>query len=275
MIQLDYELLDSGDGYRLERFGNNIVARPDSTIIWRPRSPRSNWNFDAILVNSRWQTKKSFKEKWIVSCDDFSLGLKLGRSPNIGVFPEQLENWKWINKVIKGSNKQPEILNLFGYTGGSTLAAAVSGAKVTHVDSAKSIISWFLSNKILSNLDTLPMRYIVEDCIKFVNRELRRGNRYDAIILDPPAFGKGSSGEVFKFEKDVPVLLELCKKILKPKPLFVLLNSYSMGYSPYVIGNLLEDFFPNQEIECGDLLLEEVKRERVLQCGVFARFKVS
>lgn len=268
MIKLDYQLLDSGNGHTLERFGKNIISRPDSTIIWKPQN--YNWKPDAIYTNEGWQIKGSFKQPWVVSCGTFSLELKLSKTKNIGIFPEQVENWKWLTEVVRSYKNQAEVLNLFGYTGGSTLAVAMAGGKVVHVDSSQAVITWFLKNKNLNSLDVAPIRHIVDDCIKFVAREVKRGARYDGIILDPPAFGKGKDGQFFKFEKDISKLLELCKRL---SPSFVLLNSYSMGYSPYVIGNALEDAFPNSEIECGDLFLEEVSRKRLLQCGIYARFK--
>lgn len=273
MIKLDYELIDSGNGYKLERFGNNTIARPDNTIIWQPRV--ANWRYDAKATVKKegkvsWEINKSFDKNWQLSAGKFIMTLKLGDTKNIGIFPEQAENWKWIDKLIRSSNRDVRVLNLFGYTGGASLAAASAGAEVCHVDASKPAINWFLKNKERSDMGGLKIRHIAEDCIKLAKRELKRGTRYDGIILDPPAFGRGSDGQIFKFEEHVPQLLELCKRLLKKKPLFVILNGYSMGYSPYVIANLLEDHFPDHNIECNDLSVSG--GGRILPCGIYARF---
>ncbi len=277
-LKKHYELLDSGDGYRLECFGDNIVARPESIAIWKPQKPIKSWQYNAIAVQQErgkvsWQIKKSFKEPWIINCGSFSMQLKLSTTKNIGIFPEQATNWLWMQELIKKVKREISVLNLFAYTGGATLACAAAGANVCHVDAAQSVVTQAKQNQILSGLQDKPIRWIIDDCIKFVEREIKRGVRYDAIIMDPPAFGRGKDGNVFKFEEHVPLLLERCSKLLSDKSAFFLLNSYSMNYSPLVVENLMRQAFPFYTIESGELDIQETKRGYFLPCGVYARFE--
>jgi len=273
----DYELLDSGHGYRLERFGDKVVARPESIAIWNSQKNVQHWPVDAVANLTEqgkveWEQKGKFSD-WTIDCGSFGMKLHLSETKNIGIFPEQYQNWQWISKVIKDSKKELNVLNLFGYTGGATLAAAAAGAKVCHVDSAKSVINLAKENQIISRLENKPIRWIVDDCKKFVQREVKRGVKYDAIIMDPPAFGKGIDGQIFKFEIDVPYLLKLCRNLMSDDFKFLILNSYSMGYMPSVVHNLLKDVFPKESIESGSLELEETnKRNYRLPCGIYARF---
>ncbi|MFA6135863.1 MAG: class I SAM-dependent methyltransferase [Candidatus Paceibacterota bacterium] len=278
----DYELLDSGDGYKLERFGKYIVSRPDPNVIWEKKNP-SIWNTaDAIFnVNkvdsSRWDNK-NVKSDWMFEFEKVKMILKLTPFKHVGIFPEQTENWKWFGALLTQNSKHathnnPNILNLFGYTGGATLYAASCGAKVTHVDASKPSVMWARENQRLSGLDNTPIRWIVDDAKKFVAREVKRGIKYDAVIMDPPAFGRDPKGKIFKFEKDVPEILNLISKTLNPKPLFFLINSYSLGYSPTVIKNMLGNILPLEKIECGELQISEKSGERNLPCGVFARYE--
>ncbi|MFH1831552.1 MAG: class I SAM-dependent methyltransferase [bacterium] len=280
-----YQLLDSGNGMKVERFGDNIIVRPDANCVWSPQAQKSVWaNVDAILEKTSdgkytWEKKKSFKDLWTFTFDGrdqaivFSLRLS-SASKNLGIFPEQASNWQWMMNQIytAGSGSKPSVLNLFGYTGGATLCAAAAGAKVCHVDASQAAVTWARANQTMSLLGGEPVRWIVDDCVDFVSREIKRGVSYDAIILDPPAFGRDQKGKVFEFEKQVQRLLGLCKQVLVPDPLFVIFNGYSMGYSATVLKNLLGDFFPGKNIEFGELHLQEKSGQRTLPCSLYARF---
>lgn len=277
-----YQLLDSGNGYKLEKFGNNILARPDTNCVWQRHKHECEWNKACAIFKSSWEFKNSFKEAWTISYNklkdegicssQIKMHLRATISKNIGIFPEQSSNWLWFSKLIAQAKKQPNILNLFAYTGGATLCAAAAGAKVCHVDASKSVVNWANQNQELSGLKNAPIRWIVDDCAKFVSREVKRGVKYDAIIMDPPAFGRDQKGNIFEFEKQVCQLLELCRQVLSPDPLFFIFNGYSMGYSATVLKNLLHDFFKNKSIEFGELQLEEKDSGRYLPCSLFARF---
>ena len=278
-----YQLLDSGNGYKLEKFGNNILARPDTNCVWARQKPAGEcWDKASAIFRSNWEFKNNFKEPWTISYNklkdegicskQIKMHLRASISKNIGIFPEQSSHWLWFSKLIAEAKQQPNVLNLFAYTGGATLCAAAAGAKVCHVDASKSVVNWANQNQELSGLKDAPIRWIVDDCTKFVSRELKRGVKYDGIILDPPAFGRDQKGNVFEFEKQVCQLLELCKQVLSPKPLFFIFNGYSMGYSATVLKNLLHDFFKNKSIEFGELQLEETETGRNLPCSLFARF---
>ncbi len=285
-----YQLLDSGNGLKVERFGNNTIIRPDTNALWLPQSENeTTWTYiDAQLVKGAdgkqaWTKRKSFKEPWTFTFDhgfkeglcDKKIVFSLRLSPsskNIGVFPEQASNWDWIMKKICATDTPPSVLNLFGYTGGATMAAAAVGASVCHVDSSQAAVTWAKKNKELSGLSKTPIRYIVDDCAEFVAREVRRGVKYDALILDPPAFGRDQKGKTFEFEKQVLKLMSLCKKVLVQDPLFVIFNGYSMGYSATVLKNILDGYFPSKNIEFGELQLQEQGGKRHLPCSLFARF---
>jgi 23S rRNA (cytosine1962-C5)-methyltransferase len=277
-----YQLLDSGNGYKLERFGNNIIARPDTNCVWKKLQPESEWNKAAAVYKNAWTFKNNFKEPWTISYSNLkdsglcknqiNLALRATISKNIGIFPEQSAHWLWFAKLITGAPKQPNVLNLFAYTGAATLCAAAAGAQVCHVDAAKSTVNWARQNQELSGLQKAPIRWIVDDCTKFVMREVKRGVKYDGIIMDPPAFGRDPKGKVFEFEKQVCNLLELCKQILSDKPLFFIFNGYSMGYSATVLKNLLQDYFPKQAPEFGELQIAQVGGKRNLPCSLYARF---
>lgn len=283
-----YRLLDSGNGYKLEQFGSNIIMRPDSNCVWQQKLPQSSWQrTDAIYQKDRsgswqWQKTTTFKDPWIFSytlapykdqkAQKITCQLRFSSSKNIGIFPEQASNWEWMVRLIHSIPTTPQILNLFAYTGAATLCAAAAGAQVCHVDASKAAVTWARHNQELSKIDPFAIRWIVDDCAKFVAREIKRGVKYDALIMDPPAFGRDHKGNIFEFEKQIKNLLELCVKILKPQPLFVIFNGYSMGYSATVLKNLLDDFFPNQDIECGELHLQEHDTNRTLPCSLVARF---
>ncbi|MFA6535216.1 MAG: class I SAM-dependent methyltransferase [Candidatus Babeliales bacterium] len=285
-----YQLIDSGNGYKLEHFGNNIVARPDTNCVWKRQKPETEWLkanaiFKASFSNPGWEFKNSFKEPWIISYNKLKtegicknpikIQLRATISKNLGIFPEQSAHWLWFSKLIAGAKQQPNVLNLFAYTGAATLCAAAAGAKVCHVDAAKSAVTWANKNQEMSGLQDAPIRWIVDDCTKFVMREIKRGVKYDGIIMDPPAFGRDQKGKVFEFEKQICNLLELCKQLLSSEPLFFIFNGYSMGYSSTVLKNLVQDYFKTQKsnrIEFGELQISEIGQDRNLPCSLYARF---
>lgn len=273
---LDYELLDCGNGLRWERFGNNQVIRPEAIAIWKPFHPLSQWRGDAICKrgeNGRfvWEKKSSFSEPWQVKLDPLRFELRFSHSKNVGLFPEQLANWEWIARTLLAQSRPLSLLNLFGYTGAATLVAARHGATVCHVDASKSAIQWASLNRSENQMEHLPIRWIIDDCMRFVEREIRRQKRYDGIILDPPAFGRGSEGSAFTFESEVPKLLEQCRKILPERPALFLFNGYAMRYSPWVVHNLIRDYYPQEKIESGELTLLS-RHQQILPCGIYARF---
>jgi 23S rRNA (cytosine1962-C5)-methyltransferase len=280
----DYELVDSGGGEKLERFGQYLLRRPDPNAVWNKRMDQNEWaKADAIFhvspstkVNQgrHWENKH-VKEPWKFTFDELSMWLHLTPFKHTGLFPEQILNWEWFGELIKNkSGATPaKVLNLFGYTGGATLYSALKGASVTHVDASKPSINWAIENQKLSGLEKAPIRWIVDDAYKFVSREIKRGNLYDGVILDPPAFGRDPKGKVFKFEENVPELLKLVKKVLSLEPLFVLFNSYATGYSPEVIKNMLADVLPEEKIKFGELAIKEKSSDRRLPTGQCARFE--
>lgn len=264
----EYGLIDSGNGMKFEKFGSYSIARPDPRAIWKPT--KSDWLADASFVSDTWEIKKSPPEPWKISYKQLTFTLRPTSFKHVGVFPEQAVNWNWLIQQING--EPLNVLNLFAYTGGATLASAAAGAKVTHVDAAKSTIDWANENVAASNLNGKPIRWIEEDAMKFVMREGKRGNTYDGIILDPPRFGRGSKGEVWKIEEDLPKLLTEIKKILAPNPRFILLNAYTADLSPIVLHHLIADFNLGGTITFGELALKETSGNRLLPSGIFARW---
>ncbi len=283
----DYELLDSGLGEKLERFGKHILSRPDPQALWQKKLPKSQWDkaegrFIRDTLRGDWSLKTSLPSKWEISLAGIKFWVKPTPFKHVGLFPEHKENWSWLEKQIKNSLSKKEdktinVLNLFGYTGGASLICAKAGAKVTHIDSSKSAVSWARENAELSGLAQKPIRWIVEDARIFVERELRRGNHYDGIIMDPPAFGHGAENELWKIEKDLLPLVENCTKLLSDKPLFFLINGYSSGYSALAYENILLSISDKHkgEIEIGELAISESgDNSRLLPAGIFARWFV-
>ena len=252
----DYELIDSGEGQKLERFASYTIVRTDPRALWHKRA-QDEWN----------NVKEPPTHPWNISYKHLTFLLRTTVFKHVGVFPEQAVNWDW----VASRSSELNILNLFAYTGGATLAAASSGARVTHVDSVKSTIAWARENAQASGLGRAPIRWIEEDAYKYVLREGRRGNTYDAIIMDPPRFGRGSKGEVWKIEEDLPKLLDACKTILSPKPAFFLINAYTTDLSSLVLHHLMNDLF-DKNMEFGELALKESTGGRLLPCGIFARW---
>lgn len=282
---IDYRLLDSGLGEKLEAWSGYLLRRPDPNAVWDKRLIAADWNkadatFAILREPSRsarasvknWVVRRPPPGQWRFRYQELALELQLTPFKHTGVFPEQAANWEWFSKLIKQAGHQPSVLNLFGYTGAATLAAAAAGARVCHVDASKPAVDWAGRNQRLSGLTDKPVRWILDDCLKFVAREQKRGAQYDAVIMDPPAFGRDPRGRVFKFEDHVPGLLRSCREILAERPLFFLINGYSMGYSATVLKNLLGDILPIDRIECGELHLPEADGLRTLPCSVFARY---
>ncbi len=279
----DYELLDSGEGEKLERFGKVILSRPDPQALWRKYLPLAEWKkadatFSREAREGSWNIKKDTPEKWTIEFGDLKFLIKPTAFKHTGLFPEQVLNWDWTREIISKAvlkGETPEVLNLFGYTGGATLACAQAGAKVVHVDSSKSAVAWARENAELSGLSEKPVRWILDDTRVFVEREIKRGRKYDAIIMDPPAFGHGPSKELWKIEDHFLPLVEDCLKLLSDKPLFFIINGYSAGYSAVAYENnlktLVEKFGGKMEI--GELTVEESAGKRLLPCGIFARWQ--
>ncbi len=242
----DYELIDTSDGARLERWGDFILSRPDPQVIWKNTRRSPEWKrADAVYHRSNkgggaWDIKnKSMPDSWTISTNGLVLCVKTMGFKHTGVFPEQAVNWVWAGELIRNAGRPIKVLNLFAYTGGATMACAAAGASVCHVDASKGMVAQAKENARLSGLENAPIRYIVDDCAKFVTREIRRGNRYDAIILDPPSYGRGPTGEVWKIEDSIGDFLELCREVLSEDPLFVLLNSYTTGLASSTMAYLL------------------------------------
>lgn len=277
----DFALLEGGDGMKMERWGDAVLVRPDPQIIW-PRRRSGPWSHaDAIYHRSskgggRWEFRRPLPESWTIRYGGLVFRIRPTGFKHTGLFPEQAANWDWFSALIRGAGRPVSVLNLFGYTGGATVAAGAAGAAVCHVDAAKGMVQWCRENAALSGLEDAPIRYIVDDCQKFVRREIQRGRRYDAVILDPPSFGRGKEGEMWKLERDLWPLLESCREVLSERPLFFLLNSYTTGLSPTVIGNLLGDLLATHggTLHTGEVALPfQDEPGRLLPCGVFGRWQ--
>ncbi len=241
----DYEVLDASNGEKLERWGEIILVRPDPQIIWQTERSHPLWNAPhARYLRSQsgggeWKNLKKFSDQWQIGYKGLRFVVRPTGFKHTGLFPEQAVNWDFIQQRISLAGRPVKVLNLFAYTGGATLAAAAAGASVCHVDAAKGMVSWARDNARASGLEEKPVRWIVDDCKKFVEREIRRGTRYDAIIMDPPSYGRGPGGEVWKLEEQIYPLVTLCAQLLSDNPLFFLLNSYTTGLSPSVMAYVL------------------------------------
>lgn len=280
--QPEYELLDSGNGQKLERYGEYILARPDPQALWEPKHGQNEWNkADATFIRdgkkTEWKKKRTLPEEWTIRFGGLSFEIVPSTFKHTGLFPEHVENWKWMQETIKQSKRPISVLNLFGYTGGASLACAQVGANVCHVDGSKMAIEWAKKNQKLSGIEPNAIRWILDDALLFLRREIKRGNHYDAIIMDPPAFGRGPKGEVWKIEEQFEELMNLCNSVLSDKPLFFLINGYASGYSAIAYQNNLlpiKNLFSGT-IEYGELAIQETATERLLPCGIFARWKQS
>lgn len=278
----DYRLLDATDGFRLESWGGVILVRPDPQVVWKFERKSPLWN-NAHRVYHRsssggghWEYRKKFADKWNVDYDTLKFAVSPTGFKHTGLFPEQATNWDEYAKMIKKENRQINVLNLFGYTGGATLACAAAGAKVCHVDSSKGMVQWGKENADLSGLSGAPIRWIVDDCMKFVAREIRRGNKYDGIIMDPPSYGRGPNGEVWKLEENIFDLLDMCSQILSDDPLFVAVNSYTTGVSPsvmeYMLSVMLKDRYKGR-VKAEEIGLVVESTGMALPCGSTAFWK--
>lgn len=242
----DYELLDATNHNRLERWGQTLLIRPDPQVIWKNDETSPLWaKADAVYYRSakgggQWNYHKKLPQKWQIHWNDLTLIVSPTGFKHTGVFPEQAVNWAWYQEKIRQAGRPIRVLNLFGYTGGATLACLAAGASVTHVDASKGMVAWARENAAASELADRPCRWIVDDCAKFVEREIRRGKTYDAIIMDPPSYGRGPGGEVWKLEENLYPFVKLCARVLSDKPLFVILNSYTTGLAPSVLGYILQ-----------------------------------
>ncbi len=270
----DYELLDSGDGEKLERFGAVLVRRPDPQALWHRLLPGEKWNEAKAYFDKQWKGRKNIPESWNIEAEGIRFILKLSAFKHLGIFPEQKENWKWIEEKINSAGRPISVINLFGYTGGATMAALKANAEVVHVDGSKTAITWAKENMAISNLADKPVRFILDDALTFVRREIKRGHRYDALIMDPPAFGHGPNGEVWKIEKHFPEIIDLLPSLLSQNAIFILVNGYASGYSQEAYGNALLPFASARggELKTGELAISESASERLLPTGIFARW---
>ncbi|MCX7923624.1 MAG: class I SAM-dependent methyltransferase [Clostridia bacterium] len=280
----DYELIDTGNGEKLERWGDFILRRPDPQIIWPLKDESGAWKkADAYYHRSQsggggWDFKRKLPEKWTISYDKLSFYITPTGFKHTGLFPEQAVNWKWIIEKIRSAKRPIRVLNLFAYTGGATVASAYAGAEVCHVDAAKGMVAWAKENIALSGLADRPVRYIVDDVIKFVQREKRRERQYDAIIMDPPSYGRGPKGEVWKIEDELFGFVQECMEILSPEPLFFLINSYTTGFSPTVVGNILKMTVAQRyggEISSGEVGIPSTSSKLILPCGIYGRWEAK
>lgn len=272
-----FELLDSGNYRRLEKYGDLVIIRSEPRAWWQPELDQTEWDKAVAKYekeeNAEWEFKKKIPSSFDLKFDDLVVRLKMTRmSKHIGVFPEQSVSWRWIGKKIKATNRPVKVLNLFAYTGMSTLASAAAGASVTHVDGSKVALTWANENAELSKLKDKPIRWILDDVLKFVKREVRRGNKYDAIIMDPPAFGRGPKGEVWKVEESIRQLLEACRELLSDNPLFVFITMYSIEASSLSLANLLSDSVKGLggKITNGELVLTPKTGSKLLPLSLFA-----
>ncbi len=248
----DYEIIDTSDGEKLERWGETILIRPDPQIIWNNTRKAKEWRsahahyHRSSKGGGEWEYIRKFPDSWKINYKSLVFNIKPTGFKHTGLFPEQAVNWDFMSDKIISAGREINVLNLFAYTGGATLACAAAGAAVTHVDASKGMVSWARENADSSKLDSKPIRWIVDDCEKFVSREIKRGKSYDAVIMDPPSYGRGPGGEVWKLEDSIYDLVKLCVGVLSDKPLFFLLNSYTTGLSPSVMAYLINEAMPKK-----------------------------
>ncbi|WP_199614848.1 class I SAM-dependent methyltransferase [Paenibacillus alkalitolerans] len=278
----DYELMDAGGGERLERWGHVVLRRPDPQIIWPLTKETEMWQSVSARYHrsssggGQWEFKTKLPERWTIRYKDLSFYIRPTNFKHTGLFPEQAANWSWMMDKIRNAGRPVKVLNLFAYTGGATVAAAAAGAEVCHVDAAKGMVQWAKENIELSKLSDRPVRFITDDVFKFVQREQRRGNTYDGIIMDPPSYGRGPGGEVWKLENNLYPFLEFCTTILSKKPLFVLINSYTTGLSPTVLSNIARLTLSEKyggSITSGEIGLPITMKNMLLPAGILCRWE--
>ncbi len=277
----DYECISAGNGEKLERFGSFILRRPEPQAMWVIENSKLWKNPDAFYHRSNkgggyWEYFKKLPEFWTVNYKNLKFKVSPTNFKHTGLFPEQAFNWDFSINKIKNSKREIKVLNLFAYTGAATMAAASAGAKVVQVDASKGMTEWAKENMKLSNLENADIRFIVDDCLKFVKREFRRGNKYDVIIMDPPSYGRGPNGEMWKFEHNLDILIKECLKILSDKPLFFLINAYTTGISSTVLYNILKTSLESVyggKVTSGELGLPITDNNLVLPCGIYGRWE--
>ena len=278
----DYKLIDMANGQKLERWGEILLSRPDPQIVWKDKSFPDKWkNVNAIYNRSitgggSWEFKTKLPDNWQIKYKDLTFNIKPMGFKHTGLFPEQAVNWDWMINKIKKADREIKVLNLFAYTGGATCACLSEGASVCHVDSSKGMVSWAKENVDSSKLSGKKVRYIVDDVNKFVAREIRRENKYDAIIMDPPSYGRGANGEVWQFDNNIYDLVSLCKNVLSDNPLFFLINSYTTGISSMVLQNILNLTITKEysgKVESGEIGLPMENSKLILPCGIYSRWE--
>ena len=276
----DYQILDMANGEKLEKWNNIILVRPDPQIIWKEKTFPEKWksaNAEYLRSNTgggQWKYNKKVPDSWHVKYKNLTFNIKPMGFKHTGLFPEQAVNWDWMMDKIKSAKREIKVLNLFAYTGGATVACLSAGASVCHVDSSKGMVAWAKENVTSSGLQDKKVRYIVDDVVKFVNREIRRGNKYDAIIMDPPSYGRGTNGEVWKFEDNIYDLVNLCAQVLTDNPLFFLINSYTTGISSMVLENILKLNIKNKgKFSNGEIGIPMQNSSLVLPCGIYGRWE--
>ena len=280
----DYELLDSGAGRKLERFGSVTLSRPCAQAVWTPRLEPREWERRATAAFDReegnqWHNRGALPDTWTIMIDGLSFRLSGTNFGHLGIFPEQRAQWAWIRSLLAATGPQPgagpvSVLNLFAYSGGATLAAAHAGAEVCHLDASKGMVQWARENAEINGLAGRPIRWIVDDTHKFLAREIKRGRRYDAVILDPPTFGRGQNDEIYKIERHLPETLALCRQVLSERPRFMLLSAHTPGFSPVVLANVLTQAIDGLGggIASGEMLLTGARDVLPLPSGAFARW---
>ncbi len=277
----DYEVIDCSKGEKVERWGKYILVRPDPQVIWDTPKKSPEWK----KKNGHYHRSKkgggeweffNLPKQWKIAYKDLTFNLSPFSFKHTGLFPEQAVNWDWFSDKIKNSGRQIKVLNLFAYTGGATVAAARAGASVTHVDASKGMVAWAKENAASSGLKDAPIRYIVDDCVKFVEREIRRGNHYDGIIMDPPSYGRGPKGEIWKIEEQLHPLVKLCAQLLSDKPLFFLINSYTTGLQPAVLSYIISTEIGSKfkgKVSADEIGLPVRSNGLVLPCGASGRWE--
>ena len=279
----DYEIIDASRGQKLERWKDVYLLRPDPQIVWDNGDLLEKYHsmINAVYYRSNkggghWENLRSTPGSWLVNYKDLTFNIKQMGFKHTGLFPEQAVNWDFMIDKIKKANRPIKVLNLFAYTGGASVACLSAGASVTHVDSSRGMVDWFKENVKSSGMEDYPVRYLIDDVVKFVQREIRRGNKYDAIIMDPPSYGRGANGEVWDIEKNLNYLVEICTEILSDEPLFFLINSYTTGLSSIVLSNMLRMTVNKKyegKVTCGEVGIPIKENNLVLPCGIYGRWE--
>ncbi len=280
----DYSLLDTGNGLKLERYGPYTFIRPEPEAVWSPGLSTKQWAKAAAVFKpspeengGHWDYQATIEPRWVMTYHGLKFWAQTSASRHLGVFPEQASEWDWAASLIESAKRPVKVLNLFGYTGLATLSAARAGAQVTHVDASRKVVNWARENLVLSALEDKPVRWIVDDALKFARREERRGSKYDGFILDPPKFGRGPKGEVWEFYKLLPELLQCCRALISPQPLFLLMTAYAVKASAltlyYAFDEIIHDL--GGSVSAGEVVLVEQSKGRLLSTAIFARWQAG